>query len=74
MVRFREITMAQPIEMTTLISATMLIAASDAGRILPNPVEIGAAQVGYGRLPVADLNPRIKKMQIPMDRITDSTK
>src|SRR3978361_388409 len=73
-VRFRATTIAQYIEMITFTSATIETAANDAGSRWPRTTLIGAAHVGYVRFPVAALNPRIKKMQIPIDRITDSTK
>ena len=37
-------------------------------------MEIGAAHVGYGSNPFAASKPRIRKMHIPIDRITASTK
>src|SRR3954447_10549788 len=72
--RFRATTMAHVIEMITLINATTLTAHSQAGNQPPNQVEIGAAHAGYGSSPLADLNPRIPKMQIPIDRMISSTK
>src|SRR5664279_5633937 len=73
-VRFRAITIAHTIDTTILIKATNDTAQSQAGSQLPSQVEIGAAHVGYGRIPLADWNPRIRKMQTPTARITDSTK
>ena len=72
--RFREITIAQTIEMITLTSAITEIAHTHAGNQLPSQVEIGAAHVGNGNNPVEDSNPRIRKMHTPIDRITASTK
>src|SRR5580765_7146967 len=74
MVNCRLITTAHAADTATLISATTVIAAGQAGRIWPSPVEIGAAQVGKGSHPLADLNPRIRKMQMAIVRITPSTK
>src|SRR6478609_2562307 len=72
--RFRDMTIAQTIETITLTSAITEIAHSQAGNHDPSQVEIGAAHVGYGNNPVADSKPRIRKMQIPIVRMTASTK
>src|SRR6478736_1379262 len=70
----REITTAHPADTATLIRANTTIAAGHAGRILPSPVEMGAAHAGYGNHPLAALNPRIAKMQMAIVRMTPSTK
>ena len=67
-------TMAHTIEMMILTRATKDTAAGHAGSQLPNQVEIGATQVGYGSHPFAALNPRMPKMQIPTPRMISSTK
>src|SRR6478609_6493974 len=72
--RYREMTIAQTIEMITLTSAITEIAHSHAGNQLPSHSEIGAAHSGYGSRPLLASKPRIRKMQIPIERMTDSTK
>ncbi len=71
MVRLRAMTIAHAIETSTFTNAITEIAASQAGRIAPSACEIGAAQVGYGRMPFAARRTRgYRKMQSAMIAMT----
>src|SRR6478609_950018 len=72
--RFREMTIAQTIEMITFTSAITEIAHSHAGNHVPSHSEIGAPHSGYGSRPFAASKPRIRKMHNPIERMTASTK